>query len=128
MTKDTVRAYYATFGEREWHRLTSPADGAVDWTLTCHMLTTCLPATGRVLDLGGGSGRHTIWLAQRGYRVVLADLSADLLALAQDKIAAAGVTDAVEALVEADACDLSAWPDQSFDAIVCLGPFYHLPE
>lgn len=128
MTEDPVRAYYAALGEREWHRLTNPGDGAVEWALTCHMLTTYLPATGRVLDLGGGPGRYTIWLAQRGYRVVLADLSASLLALARDKIAAAGVTDAVEAVVEADACDLSAWPDQTFDAVVCLGPFYHLTD
>jgi SAM-dependent methyltransferase len=34
----------------------------------------------------------------------------------------------VQAIVEADACDLSRWPAASFDAIVCLGPFYHLPD
>ena len=34
----------------------------------------------------------------------------------------------VEAIVEADACDLGRWPDGSFDAALSLGPFYHLPE
>jgi SAM-dependent methyltransferase len=128
MTKDAVRAYYASFGEREWQRLTNPDDGAVEFVLTKELLARYLPPSGRVLDLGGGPGRYTIWLAEHGYQVVLADLSPDLLALARTQIAAAGVSQQVEAIVEADACDLSHWPDASFDAVLSLGPFYHLPD
>lgn len=128
MTKDAVRAYYATFAEREWQRLTNSDDGAIEYLLTCAMLERHLPRTGRMLDLGGGPGRYTIWLAQRGYQVVLADLSPTLLAIAQAQVAQAQLTDQVEAIVEADACDLSHWPNASFDAVVCLGPFYHLPD
>jgi|SRR5579884_181353 len=40
----------------------------------------------------------------------------------------AGLSDRVEAIVEADARDLGGWADGSFDAVVCLGPFYHLPD
>ena len=128
MRKDRVRAYYASFGEREWQRLTNPDDGAVEFALTKRLLATHLPPSGRVLDLGGGPGRYTIWLAERGYQVVLADLSPELLAIARTQIAAAGIGQQVEAIVEADACDLSRWPDASFDAVLCLGPFYHLPD
>ncbi len=128
MTKDAVRAYYATFGEREWQRLTNPDDGAVEFTLTKQLLARYLPPSGRILDVGGGPGRYTIWLAERGYQVVLADLSPELLTIARTQSAAAGVGQQVEAIVEADACDLSRWPSASFDAIVCLGPFYHLPD
>ncbi len=81
-----------------------------------------------MLDLGGGPVRYTIWLAERGYQVVLGDLSPELLAIARTQIAAAGVDHQVEAIVEADACDLSRWHDASFDAVLCLGPFYHLPD
>jgi SAM-dependent methyltransferase len=128
VTKDAVRAYYASFGEREWQRLTNSDDGAVEFALTKQLLAGYLPPSGRVLDLGGGPGRYTIWLAKRGYRVVLADLSPELLAIARTQIASVGVDPQVEAIVEADACDLSRWPDASFDAVVCLGPFYHLPD
>src|SRR5919199_4266218 len=126
VTKDAVRAYYAAFGEREWQRLINPDDGAVEFTLTKELLARYLPSSGRILDLGGGPGRYTIWLAQRGYQVVLADLLPELLAIARTQIADAGVSQQVEAIVEADACDLSCWPSASFDAILCLGPFYHL--
>lgn len=128
MSRDTVRAYYASFGEREWQRLTNPDDGAVEFALTKALLTRYLPPSGRVLDLGGGPGRYTIWLAEQGYQVVLADLSPELLGIARTQIAAAGIGQHVEAIVEADACDLSRWLDASFDAVLCLGPFYHLPD
>lgn len=128
MTHEAVRAYYAQFGEREWERLAQPTDGAVEYSVNRRLLAIHLPSTGRVLDLGGGPGRYTIWLAQRGYTVTLADLSPNLLAIARKQIAQAGVADQVEAIVEADACDLSRWDDGSFAAVLCLGPFYHLPE
>jgi SAM-dependent methyltransferase len=128
MTKAAVRAYYASFGEREWQRLTNPDDGAVEFALTKELLATYLPPSGRILDLGGGPGRYTIWLAERGYQVVLADLSPELLAIARTQIAAAGVSQQVEAVVEADACNLGRWADASFDAVLCVGPFYHLPD
>lgn len=34
----------------------------------------------------------------------------------------------VAEIVEADACDLSRWADASFDAVLCLGPFYRLTD
>jgi SAM-dependent methyltransferase len=101
VTKDAVRAYYASFGEREWQRLTNPDDGAVEFVFTKELLTRYLPPSGRILDLGGGPGRYTIWLAQRGYQVVLADLSPELLAIGRTRTAITGVSQQVEAVVEA---------------------------
>jgi S-adenosylmethionine-dependent methyltransferase len=128
MSHDAVRAYYASFGKREWARLENPDDGAVEFAITCHTLATYLPPEARVLDIGGGPGRYAIWLAQRGHRVVLADLSPELLSLARAKVDRAGVGAMVEEIVEADACDLARWAEGSFDAALCLGPFYHLPD
>jgi ubiquinone/menaquinone biosynthesis C-methylase UbiE len=125
---DAVRTYYASFGEREWARLENPGDGALEFAITCHTLATHLPRGARVLDIGGGPGRYTIWLAQRGHRIVLADLSPELLAMARARIDQAGVRGMVEEVVEADARDLSRWAGEAFDAVLCLGPFYHLPD
>jgi len=127
MSKDLVRAYYASFGEREWERLTWP-EGVLEWAVTIYALKAHLPATGRILDIGGGVGRYSIWLAQQSYKVVLADLSPELIEVAKNKIAEAGVQDQMEAVEVSDVCDLSKWADGSFDAVLCLGPFYHLTE
>jgi S-adenosylmethionine-dependent methyltransferase len=58
----------------------------------------------------------------------LADLCPELLSIARTKIKQAGVGAMVEDIVEANACDLSLWADDSFDAVLNLGPFYHLPD
>jgi SAM-dependent methyltransferase len=128
MTADAVVAYYASFGEREWARLENPDDGALEFAITCHTLAAYLPPKARILDIGGGPGRYAIWLAQQGCRVVLADLSPELLFLARARIAQAGADVMVEEIVEADARDLSRWADGTFDAVLSLGPFYHLPD
>jgi SAM-dependent methyltransferase len=46
---------------------------------------------GNALDLAGGAGRHAIWLAQHGWRVLLADVSDEGLALAAQRSAEAAV-------------------------------------
>jgi SAM-dependent methyltransferase len=128
MTRDTVLAYYDSFGEREWARLTRPEDGAVEFAVTRRAIAAHLPPGARVLDLGCGPGRYALWLAERGHRVTLADFSPALLALARAKVAAAVAGGLVEEIVEADARDLSRWADGAFDAALALGPFYHLPD
>jgi SAM-dependent methyltransferase len=125
---DTVRDYYARFGDREWTRLENPDDGAVEFAVTKYILDKYLPPKARILDIGGGPGRYAIWLAKRGHRVVLADLSPELLEIAHNKISQEGVGSKIEDVNVADARDLSPWENESFDAALCLGPFYHLPD
>lgn len=67
--RDDVRSYYDSFGEREWERLSHPDDGAVEFAITNRVIEDYLPDGARVLDIGGGPGRYSIWLAERGHRV-----------------------------------------------------------
>jgi SAM-dependent methyltransferase len=122
-----VRSYYADLGEREWSRLVTPL-GAIEFAVNTRAIERHLPACSRVLDIGGGPARYALWLAERGHRVTLADLSPDLLAIARRKIAQSPQGNHVEAIVQADARDLGRWADGSFDAALSLGPFYHLPD
>ena len=122
-----VRRFYGIAAEREWARLEQPHDGRLEFAVHKTWMGRFLPpAPARVLDIGGGPGRYAIWLAGQGYRVTLADLSADLLAVAKEKAEEAGVD--LEGIVEANATDLSQFGDASFDAVLCLGPLYHLIE
>jgi S-adenosylmethionine-dependent methyltransferase len=127
MSHELVRNYYAAFAENEWHRLDSPV-GAIEFAVTTAALAAHLPARGHILDLGGGPGRYSLWLAERGYTVVLADISPDLLAIARAKIAETDLQAQVVDVITCDACDLSRFGDHAFDAILALGPFYHLVD
>ncbi len=66
-------------------------------------LADALPAGARVLDLGAGSGRFALPLAAQGFRVVAADLSAEMLTRLQAKRPAGAVSPVP---VQADACRL----------------------
>jgi ubiquinone/menaquinone biosynthesis C-methylase UbiE len=122
-----VKRFYSISAEREWMRLEQPVDGRLEFAVHRAWIGRYLPPPpARVLDIGGGPGRYSIWLAEQGYAVTLADLSPDLLALAKQKAAEAGVE--LEGIVEANACDLSQFGDASFDAVLCMGPLYHLVE
>ena len=53
---------------------------------------------GRAIDLGAGEGRNAIWLAKRGWRVTVLDVSAVALTRAAERAAEEGVElDCVEA-------------------------------
>ena len=75
------------------------------------------PATGRLLDLGCGTGRLLVPLARAGYRVVGVDLSPQMLAVAREKAAAADVS---VGLVRANLPELEALRDGAFDYAACL--------
>jgi SAM-dependent methyltransferase len=128
MNSGDIRAYYAAFGQREWQRL-ERAEGIVEFGVTTAMLEAHLPAGGCVLDVGGGPGRYAEWLADHGYRVTLADLSPELLDIARARLSARHASGgSIAEITEADARDLSRWPNACFDAVLSLGPMYHMPR
>ena len=43
------------------------------------------------MDIGGGPGRYSVWLAKQGYDVTLVDLSENNIALAKQKFQEYGV-------------------------------------
>jgi len=57
----------------------------------CVELAPLLGQPGRALDLAGGAGRHSIWLAQRGWDVTMVDASEVAIDITRDRAAEAGV-------------------------------------
>src|SRR5436190_49226 len=56
-----------------------------------HFVEQHCPVTSRLIDLGCGTGRLLVALAQRGTWALGVDLSAEMLAVARDKARQAGV-------------------------------------
>ena len=121
---ENVMAYYARGLERD--RL-DHGTGALELARTKALLERFLPAPpASVADVGGGPGRYAIWLAERGYRVHLVDPVP--LHIEQARYAAEGRPTAE--LLRAEVGDARAlpMPDGSVDAVLLLGPLYHLTE
>ena len=121
---DDVASYYARGLERD--RL-AEGQGALEFTRTQALLERCLPAPPAVIaDVGGGPGRYAVWLAERGYRVHLIDPAP--LHVEQARAAAGGRPGAALAGAEVGDARALQLPDASADAVLLLGPLYHLPE
>jgi S-adenosylmethionine-dependent methyltransferase len=121
---ELIERYYDEQVQREWERMERHR---TEFAVTMRALVDHLPpAPSRVLDCGGGPGRYAIELARQGYEVTLFDLSAGSLRLGQEKAAEAGV--ALAGCEQGTATDLSRFPDSAFDAVLLMGPLYHLLE
>jgi ubiquinone/menaquinone biosynthesis C-methylase UbiE len=87
-----------------------------------------IPARERVLEIGCGSGRCTVALAQRGYLVQAMDSVAGMLDSTQERAAQAGVTSSVSVGL-GDAHNLP-FQDDSFGLVLAIGviPYLHSPQ
>jgi SAM-dependent methyltransferase len=74
-----------------------------------------LPPRSTILDIGCGTGRHSVGLASRGLKMTGVDLSSGMLAEAQKAADKAGVS--LE-LIHADATKVTF--EKKFDAAICL--------
>ena len=119
-----IEQYYDDSPLREWKRLERHR---TEFAVTSRVLTDTLPVPpASVLDVGGGPGRYALMLAERSYSVTLVDLSQKNLDFAHGKAEATGQF--LHDYVHANAAELSAFPSESFDAVLLMGPLYHLVE
>lgn len=118
-----VAAYYESFPEEG--RLTSGVS-RLEFERTKDLLARLLPkAPARVIDIGGAAGVYSLWLADQGYEVHLVDAAPRLVDEARRRNA--NRTRPVASLSVADARHLPQ-ADGSADAVLVMGPLYHLPE
>ena len=79
------------------------------------------------MTLEAGPGRYSIFLAQNGHKVTLVDLSEKRVEQAEENAAKAGVV--IQKFIRGNVLDLETiLPNKSFDAVLCMGPLYHLLE
>jgi len=108
----------------EWDRLLRHR---VEYGLTIRAFRQYLPSPpAAVADIGGSVGRYAIVLTRQGYEVTLVDIAAKCLTFAQQKAKEEGVQ--LARVVNGDARNLGGLGDSTFDAVLLMGPLYHLLE
>jgi ubiquinone/menaquinone biosynthesis C-methylase UbiE len=116
--------HYSVGVERD--RLLAGGDH-LEFVRTLELLTQVLPPPpSRLLDIGGGPGVYASRLARFGYRVNLVDVLP--LHIEQARERAASQPEAPFEAEVGDARDLRGYADQTADAVLLLGPLYHLTE
>ncbi len=119
-----IAGFYDQNAQHEWERMQRHP---TEFGVTLRVLAERLPPPpAHILDVGGGPGRYAIELARQGYTVTLFDLTPANLRLAQEKAQEVGVH--LAAYEEGTALDLGRFADSSFDAVLLMGPLYHLLE
>jgi SAM-dependent methyltransferase len=84
------------------------------------------PAPAVVLDVGGGAGAYSFWLAELGYYVHLVDPVP--LHIEQAKKASEGRTKGQLSTAQVGDARALDQPSGLADVVLLLGPLYHLPE
>ena len=111
---------------REQERL-SAGVGQLEYVRTQELLRRFLPAPpAAVLDIGGGTGVYAFWLASLGYSVHLIDATPLHITQAQEIASQPGMP-LLASMSVGDARHLD-YAAGSADAVLLLGPLYHLTE
>jgi len=129
MSETLVKDYYTGYVHKEWRRLIRDAYHRLEFETTLHFLRKHFPRKGLILDAGGGPGRYTVTLAGQGYDLVLLDMTPANVEFAKRQIKRAGVERHVKDVSEGSIVDLSRFPDNTFDGVICLGgPLSHVVD
>lgn len=122
----TGQHYSQSVFEFEVTRLTELCP--VEFAVTKRMLDRWIPPGSYVAEIGVGVGHYSEHLAGRGCPIHLIDVSRRLLDAAVARLRNAGLAAQVLGADLLSATDLAALTTGSFDAVLLLGPLYHLRE
>jgi len=124
-SRRSIEQYYAEFPEDA--RLKS-GFGQLEFERTKIIAQRYLPSPPAVVaDVGGGTGPYSFWLASLGYEVHLIDPSERLVQICKSRMQANPSQPCPRTATVGDARSL--WfGDASCDAVLMLGPLYHLTD
>ena len=118
--KEILSQYYEQYDEDG--RLQGSRRGQLEYTTTMRYIGKYLRPGDRILEIGAGTGRYSLALADAGYVVTAVELVEHNLEILRSKIR--------EPMrirtMQGDATDLAALDAGTYDMTLLLGPMYHL--
>ena len=98
--------------------------GQVEFLTTIKYIEEYLKPETKILEIGAGTGRYSLYYANKGYDVTSIEYVRHNLDILKSKI-----KDNMNIVAEqGDAVDLSRFENNTFDVTLVLGPLYHLYE
>ncbi len=110
----------------EFESVRLPQYCPVEYAITVRQLNRWVPDGSLVAEIGVGGGYYSALLARRGCRLHLVDVSQRLLNSVYAKLRDSGLTAQIAAVERASATQLAGLQTAFFDAVLLLGPLYHL--
>ncbi|MBR7798584.1 class I SAM-dependent methyltransferase [Undibacterium fentianense] len=118
-----IRDFYNNSVEQEWTRLDNRW---LEFETSYFYIKNHLTPESNILDIGGGPGKYAFRLAAEGHKVFLGDLSENSIAFANDYQIKTGIQ--LAGTQQLDVCDLRTFEENTFDTVICFGPFYHIQD
>lgn len=114
-----IEEYYNSFNEDE--RL-SPRHNQTEFLTTMRYIEKYLQSDAKILEIGAGTGRYSIALAEKRYDVTAVELVQHNINIMQSKVK----PEHNIKIYKGNAVDLSFLESNSYDMVLMLGPMYHL--
>lgn len=118
MNEENLVKYYNKFNEDK--RLNS-RHGQIEYITSMKYIHEylCNMNNPKIIDIGAGSGRYSVALAEEGYDVTAVELVKHNLRMIEQKSNKVKV-------YQGNAINLSKFDDETFDLVLLFGPMYHL--
>lgn len=93
-----------------------------EYLTTMRYIEKYLTPGAKILEIGAGTGRYSIALADKGYDVTAVELVPHNIEIMKKKVK----PEHSIRIYEGNACDLSFIDSDTYDIVLLLGPMYHL--
>ncbi|MCL2216092.1 MAG: class I SAM-dependent methyltransferase [Defluviitaleaceae bacterium] len=119
---ERVSSLYKLFNEDA--RLNHSKAARVEFLTNVHIIERYLKVGSKIMDIGAGAGEYSLYFAEKGYDVTAVELAEENIKAFRAKLR----PELAVGLHQGNACDLSAFCDDSFDVVLVFGPLYHLEK
>ena len=116
---EQIKSYYENYDEEG--RLFRDNAHEVEYLTTIRYFDRLFAPGSHILDACAGTGRYSLYLADKGHIVTACDLIEHNINIIKSKPNA----DKLANIAVCDVLDLSRFADNSFDIVLCMGALYH---